>query len=103
MKKIFLLSLIFYILSIANISVAKEKSKIFDKKDLIITTITLINPVITVGTIISNANTINKILSLGSIVYTSKKGESITESALSQSLNKKCLIKNIGEKKRFCI
>ena len=68
-----------------------------------ITAVTLINPVVSVGTIFSNANIISKILSLGDLAYASKKGETITESALSQSLNKKCLIENLSKDKNLCI
>ena len=91
------------IINITTFSKAAENKKLLDKKYLLITAVTLINPVVSVGTILSNANIISKILSLGNLAYASKKGETITESALSQSLNKKCLIENLSKDKNLCI
>ena len=102
-KKIFLFFLFVIIINITTFSKAAENKKLFDKKYLLITAVTLINPVVSVGTIFSNTNIISKILSLGNLAYASKKGETITESALSQSLNKKCLIKNLSKDKNICI
>ena len=101
--KIFLFFLFFIIINTTTFSKAAENKKIFDKKDLLITAVILINPVLSVGTIFSNAHVISKVLSLGNLAYASKKGETITESALSQSLNKKCLIENLSKDKKLCI
>ena len=35
---------------------------------------------------------------MGNLAYSSVKGKTITESALSQSLNKECLIENLSNK-----
>ena len=95
--------LFFIIINTTTFSKAAENKKIFDKKNLLITAVILINPVLSVGTIFSNANVISKVLSIGNLAYTSKKGKTITESALSQSLNKKCLIENLSKDKKLCI
>ena len=101
--KIFLFFLFLIIINTTTFSKAAENKKIFDKKDLLITAVILINPVISVGTIFPNANVLSKVLSIGNLAYASKKGETITESALSQSLNKKCLIENLSKDKKLCI
>ena len=95
--------LFFIIINTATFAKAAENKKIFEKKDLLITAVILINPVVSVGTIFSNASVISKVLSIGNLAYASKKGETITESALSQSLNKKCLIENLSKDKKLCI
>ena len=95
--------LFFIIINTTTFSKAAENKKIFDKKNLLITAVILINPVLSVGTIFSNANVISKVLSIGNLAYASKNGETITESALSQSLNKKCLIENLSKDKKLCI
>ena len=81
---------------------AKEKSAI-NKKEIIVLGLTLINPALSIGTIVSNTTTFQKIISMANIVYTNRKGHSIAETAISQSTNKNCLIENIRTKKDFCI
>jgi hypothetical protein len=63
----------------------------------------LVNPALSIETILSNTTTFQKIISMANIVYTKRKGHSIAETAISQSTNKNYLIKNIGTKKYFCI
>ena len=103
--KIFIFIFILFIVSvsISTTSKAEKNNKLFNKKDLLITTITVINPVLSISAIFSNANAVSKILSMGNLAYSSIKGKTITESALSQSFNKKCLIENLSNNKDFCI
>jgi len=101
--KIFIFILFIVSVSISTTSKAEKNNELFNKKDLLITTITVMNPILSVGAIFSNANAVSKILSMGNLAYSSIKGETITESALSQSLNKKCLIENLSNNKDFCI
>jgi len=101
--KIFIFILFIVSVSISTTSKAEKNNKLFNKKDLLITTITVINPVLSVSAIFSNANAVSKILSMGNLAYSSIKGKTITESALSQSLNKKCLLENLSNNKDFCI
>ena len=81
---------------------AKEKS-ILNKKEIVVLGLTLVNPALSIGTIVANTTTFQKILSMANIVYIKTKGHSIAETAISQSTNKNCLIENIKAKKDFCI
>ena len=71
--KIFLFVLLVVSFNIASSSKAEKNKSLLNKKDLLITTITVINPVISVGAIFSNANTISKILSMGNLAYSTVK------------------------------
>ena len=75
--KLYIFFLFFIIINTTTFSKAAENKKIFYKKDLLITAVILINPVVSVGTIFSNANVISKVLSIGNLAYASKKGETI--------------------------
>ena len=100
MRIIYLIIIIFIFSLCAQ---AKEKSNILNKKEIVILGLTLVNPAISIGTIVSNTTTFQKVISMANIVYTNRKGHSIAETAISQSTNKNCLIKNIRTKKYFCI
>ncbi|MCH2542503.1 MAG: hypothetical protein MKZ97_04175, partial [Alphaproteobacteria bacterium] len=65
--------------------------------------LTLVNPALSIGTIVSSTTTFQKIIAIAKIVYTNRKGHSLAETAISQSINKNCLIENIRTKKDFCI
>ena len=65
--------------------------------------LTIANPAISFGTIVTNAGAIRKTLSMINIAYTARKGKNLAESAISKSTNKNCLIKNLAEEKNFCI
>ena len=91
------------VLFLLSYSSYAENNKKFLKKEIILTGVTLLNPALSVGTLISNANSLQKILSLGSLAYTTKEGKTITESAISLSLNEKCLVKKIFFIKKFCL
>ena len=99
--RIIYLIIIIFIFSLC--AQAKEKNNMLNKKEIVILGLTLVNPAISIGTIVSNTTTFQKIISMANIVYTNRKGHSIAETAISQSTNKNCLIKNIRTKKYFCI
>ena len=99
--RIIYLIIIIFIFSL-NVD-AKENNSIFNKKEVIIIGLTIVNPAIAVGTLVTNTSTFQKIISLANIAYTSAKGRSIAETAISQSTNKNCLIENIKIEKDFCI
>ena len=99
--RILYLILIIFIFSL-NVE-AKENNSLFNKKEVIILGLTIVNPAIAVGTLVANTSTFQKIISLANIAYTNAKGKTIAETALSQSTNKKCLIENIKIEKDFCI
>ena len=82
---------------------AKEKSNILNKTEIVILGLTLVNPTLSIGTIVSNTTTFQKIISMTNIVYTNRKEHFIAETAISQSTNKNFLIENIRAKKDFCI
>ena len=100
MRIIYLIIIIFIFSLIVD---AKENNSIFNKKEVIIIGLTIVNPAIAVGTLVANTSTFQKIISLANIAYTSAKGRSIAETAISQSTNKNCLIENIKIEKDFCI
>ena len=99
--RIIYLIIIIFIFSL-NVD-ARENKSIFNKKEVIIIGLTIVNPAIAVGTLVANTSTFQKIISLANIAYTSAKGRSIAETAISQSTNKNCLIENIKIEKDFCI
>jgi len=99
--RIIYLIIIIFIFSL-NVD-AKENNSIFNKKEVIIIGLTIVNPAIAVGTLVANTSTFQKIISLANIAYTSAKGRSIAETAISQTTNKNCLIENIKIEKDFCI
>ena len=99
--RIIYLILIIFIFSL-NVE-AKENNSLFNKKEIIIIGLTIVNPAIAVSTLVANTSTFQKIISLANFAYTSAKGRTIAETALSQSTNKNCLIKNIKIEKDFCI
>ena len=86
-----------------NSILSKKNILILSKKEIVILGLTLINPALSIGTIVSNTTTFQKIISMANIVYTNGKGHSIAETAISQSTNKNCLIENIKTMKDFCI
>ena len=99
--RIIYLIIIIFIFSLSTH--AKENNKILSKKEIVVLGLTLINPAISIGTLVANTSTFQKIISMANIVYTNRKGHSIAETAISQSTNKNCLIENIRTKKDFCI
>jgi len=99
--RIIYLIIVIFIFSLS--AQAKEKNNVLFKKEIVIIGLTFINPALSIGTIVTNTTTFQKIISMANIVYTNKKGHSIAETAISQSTNKNCLIENIKTKKDFCI
>ena len=100
-----LLYLIFLFFIFSTNLIADEKkinNKILNKQNLIIIGLTVANPAISIGAVISNTGTLQKIISLANVTYSSIKGKSIAEEALSKTTNKECLIKNLAEKKGLC-
>jgi len=99
MRIIYLIITIF----IFSLSVQAKEKSIIDKKEIVIFGLTLINPALSIGALVANTSTFQKIISMANIVYTNTKGRSIAETAISQSTNKNCLIDNIKSKQDFCI
>ena len=87
-------------------SLSKENKffnkKFFNKKNILVAGLTIANPAISLGTIVTNAGTIRKTLSMINIAYSARKGKNLAEEAISKSTNKNCLIKNLAEEKSFC-
>ena len=87
-------------------SMAKENKffnkKFLNKKNMFVLGLTVVNPAISFGTIVTNAGVLRKTFSVINIVYTSRKGKNLAEEAISKSTNKNCLIKNLTEDKSFC-
>jgi len=92
----------FFVIISTSILAEGNKDKIFDKESLIFIGLTIANPAISLGTVITNTGTFKKILSVANITYTSMRGKSIAEEALSKTTKKNCLIKNLAMKKEFC-
>ena len=80
---------------------AKE-NKFFNKKNIFIVGLTIANPAISFGTMVTNAGTLRKTISMINIVYSTRKGKNLAEEAISKSTNKNCLLKNLTEEKSFC-
>jgi|TARA_B100001964_G_C13988011_1_gene489314 hypothetical protein len=80
---------------------AKE-NKFFNKKNILVIGLTIVNPAISLGTIVTNAGALRKTLSMVNIAYSAGKGKNLAEQAISKSTNKNCLIKNLAEEKSFC-
>ena len=99
MKIIFLIITIF----IFSLSIQAKEKKTINKKDIAVIGLTLINPAISIGTLVTNTSAFQKIISMANIIYINTKGHSVAETAISQSRNKKCLIDNLKTKKDFCI
>lgn len=102
MKFLYLFLLIFFYST--NI-LGEEKSlkdKIFDKKNLVIISLTVANPAISFGTVIASTGTFQKVISIANVTYSQIKGKSIAEEALSRTTNKNCLLMNLAEKKELC-
>ena len=100
-----IISLVLFFVITSTNTVAKDhkfNNKLFDKENLIFIGLTVANPAITLGTVITNTGTLKKILSLANITYSSIKGRSIAEEALSKTTKKNCLIKNLATKKELC-
>ena len=74
MRIIYLIIIIFIFSLCAQ---AKEKNNILNKKEIVILGLTLVNPALSIGTIVSNTTTFQKIISMANIVYTNTKGYSI--------------------------
>jgi hypothetical protein len=64
--------------------------------------LTIVNPAVSLGTIVTYAGALRKTLSMVNIAYSAGKGKSIAEEAISKSTNKNCLIKNLTQDKSFC-
>jgi len=92
----------FFFISNVNAKEKEMKNTLMNKENLIIVGLTVANPAISLGTVIANTGTLQKILSLVNITYSSIKGKSIAEEALSKTTNKNCLVKNLAERKEFC-
>ena len=78
-------------------------NKYFNKKDSIPIVLSFINPAVGVGTIVSQANYIQKTYSVIDIAYTLNSGNSLAEEALSNTTNKKCRLTNLVENQNICI
>ena len=76
--------------------------KFFNKKNIIVVGITIVNPAISFGTIVTNAGMLRKTLSMVNIAYSARNGKNLAEEAISKSTNKNCLIRNIADEKSFC-
>ncbi len=87
-------------------SVAKENKyfnkKMFNKKNILVLGLTIANPAVSIGTIVTNAGAFRKTLSMANIAFSVGKGKNLAEEAISKSTNKNCLIKNLAEEKSFC-
>ena len=95
--------LFFFVFFISNVNAEEEiKNKVFNKQNLIIIGLTVANPAISLGTVIANTGTLQKLISLANITYSSLKGKTIVEEALSKTIKKNCLIKNLAENREFC-
>ena len=96
--------IIFIILITSNLYAEenKIKNKIFNKKNFVIISLTIANPAISLGAVIANTGTFQKVISIANITYSSIKGKSIAEEALSKTINKNCLLKNLATKKELC-
>ena len=69
--RIIYLIIIIFIFSLS--AQAKEKNNILFKKEIVILGLTLINPALSIGTIVSNTTTFQKITSMANIVYINSK------------------------------
>ena len=98
MKVIFIFIILIFL---SHNLVAKEK-KYINKKNLILVSTTIVNPAVSVGAIVTNAGALQKILSLINVAYTTYRGKSIAEEAISKGIKKNCLFKNIAKNKNFC-
>ena len=76
--------------------------KFFNKKNILVVSLTIVNPAVSLGTMVTNAGALRKTLSMINIAYSARKGKNLAEEAISKSTNKNCLIKNITEEKSFC-
>ena len=70
MRIIYLIIIIFIFSLCAQ---AKEKNNILNKNEILILGLTLVNPALSIGTIVSNTTTFQKIISMANIVYTNRK------------------------------
>ena len=91
------------ILSFIPVNISAKENKVFTKKNIFLTGIAILNPAISVGTFVSSSGALQKIISFTNITYSSYKGKSIAEEALSKSTKKNCLIENLAKNKNFCI
>ena len=103
MRCIFYLIFFIFITSSLFAEKIENKNKIFNKKNFVILSLTIANPAMSVGTVVANTGTFQKMISFANITYSSIKGKSIAEEALSKTTNKDCLLKNLAEKKDFCL
>ena len=87
-----------------NTLVSKNNSENnkFEKKDIIVPAVTLINPALAFSSLISNSDSLFKIISLSNIVYTNQEGKSFAENAISQTVNKDCKLEHLTENKDLC-
>ncbi len=76
--------------------------KFFNTKNILVAGLTIANPAISLGAIVTNTGTIRKTLSIINIAYSARKGKNLAEEAISKTTNKNCLIKNIADEKSFC-
>ena len=61
-----------------------------------------ITPALGISAVVVSPTTIQKTYSALGLAHIGGNGETLTESALSRSTNKKCRISNIFEKQEFC-
>ncbi len=96
----------FLMILFTQASMAKENKffnkKMFNKKNILVVGLTIVNPAISLGTIVTNAGALRKTLSMINIAYTAGNGKNLAEEAISKTTNKNCLIKNLAEEKSFC-
>ena len=82
---------------------AQEKNNFFNKRNIILVGLTISNPAISIGTVLVNTGSLQKIISVSNLAYTSIKGKSIAEEALSKTIKKDCLLKNLANNKELCL
>ena len=66
MRIIYLIIIIFIFSLCAQ---AKEKNNILNKKEIVILGLTLVNPALSIGTIVSNTTTFQKIISMANTLF----------------------------------
>ena len=80
-----------------------EEKKFFNKKNILVFGLTIVNPaIISLGAIVTNAGALRKTLSMVNIAYSTQKGKNLAEEVISKGTSKNCVIKNLAEEKDFC-
>ena len=74
-----------------------------NKKNSMPVVLSLVNPAVGLGTIVSQAGYIQKTYSLIDIAFTLNEGNSLAEEALSNTTKKHCRLTNLVENQNICI